>query len=144
VSRQPIEHGFTVFCGLDVAKADHHVVALDRDGRRIIDRRIANDESALAALFAQAIDVAGTARRVPVVVDQPASIGALPVAVARAHGIPVGYLPGLAPDDATTVDLHLVRRTPETPIYQGLSLPFNLQLDQFMSWSRPRDIRCGQ
>jgi hypothetical protein len=31
-----------------------------------------------------------------VVVDQPASIGALPVAVARAGGHQVAYLPGLA------------------------------------------------
>src|SRR5690606_34659794 len=34
--------------------------------------------------------------RVLVVVDQPASIGALPVAVARACGHDVAYLPGLA------------------------------------------------
>ncbi|WP_146705229.1 IS110 family transposase, partial [Shigella flexneri] len=30
------------------------------------------------------------------VVDQPATIGALPVAVARSEGVLVGYLPGLA------------------------------------------------
>ena len=30
------------------------------------------------------------------VVDQPSTIGALPVAVAQAEGIMVGYLPGLA------------------------------------------------
>lgn len=30
------------------------------------------------------------------VVDQPATIGALPVAVAQAAGVTVGYLPGLA------------------------------------------------
>jgi hypothetical protein len=33
--------------------------------------------------------------RVLVVVDQPASIGALPVAVARAVGCQIAYLPGL-------------------------------------------------
>jgi hypothetical protein len=32
----------------------------------------------------------------PVVADQPASTGALPVAVARAAGLQVAYLPGLA------------------------------------------------
>lgn len=32
----------------------------------------------------------------PLVVDQPATIGALPVAVAQAAGVTVGYLPGLA------------------------------------------------
>jgi hypothetical protein len=34
--------------------------------------------------------------RVLVVLDQPASIGALAVAVARSRGIDVAYLPGLA------------------------------------------------
>src|SRR5699024_6845490 len=34
--------------------------------------------------------------RILVVVDQPATIGALPVAVARDMGVMVGYLPGLA------------------------------------------------
>jgi hypothetical protein len=50
------------------------------------------DEGRLRALF---IDLAA---RGPVlmVVDQPATIGALPVAVARAVGCQVAYLPGLA------------------------------------------------
>ncbi len=34
--------------------------------------------------------------RLLLVVDQPAAVGALPVAVARSEGVLVGYLPGLA------------------------------------------------
>ena len=84
--------GYAVFCGLDVGKAAHHVVALDTAGRRLADRPLPNDEPALRALFAQ-LQAHGP---VLVVVDQVASIGALSIAVARARGISVAYLPGLS------------------------------------------------
>jgi hypothetical protein len=41
-------------------------------------------------------DKLGRHGRLLVVVDQPATIGALPVTVARACGVQVAYLPGLA------------------------------------------------
>ena len=90
---QPSERqGLEVFCGVDVARETHHAVALDRGGRRLADRPLPNDEAALRALFSEL-----TGRgQVLVVVDQPASIGALAIAVARSMGIEVGYLPGLA------------------------------------------------
>jgi transposase len=83
---------YKVFCGLDVGKAEHHATALDPSGKRVYDKAIANDEAALRALFTQLGEAAGLV----VVVDQPASIGALPVAVAQAMGIAVEYLPGLS------------------------------------------------
>ena len=81
-----------VFCGVDVAREVHHAVAVDRSGRRLVDRALPNDEAALRALFTE-LAVHG---RLLVVVDQPASIGALAIAVARSMGVEVGYLPGLA------------------------------------------------
>ncbi|GIG93003.1 hypothetical protein Pen02_79390 [Plantactinospora endophytica] len=90
---QPGERqGFEVFCGVDVARETHHAVALDHGGRRLVDRPLPNDEAALRTLFTE-LTVHG---QVLVVVDQPASIGALAIAVARDMGIEVGYLPGLA------------------------------------------------
>jgi transposase len=80
-----------VVIGLDVGKASHHAVALDRQGGVLLDQVVANDEAALRALLARCRG-RGTA---VLVVDQPASIGALPVAVAQAIGLPVGYVPGL-------------------------------------------------
>ncbi|MGC5225487.1 IS110 family transposase [Micromonospora sp. DT81.3] len=81
-----------VFVGLDVGKGEHHAVALDRSGKRIFDKALPNDEARLRQL------ISGLATRGPVlmVVDQPATIGALPIAVAQAEGAVVGYLPGLA------------------------------------------------
>ncbi|MDW5325337.1 IS110 family transposase [Plantactinospora sp. KLBMP9567] len=86
-------HGdYQVFLGLDVGKGDHHAVGLAADGKRLHDAPLPNTEARLRALF----DKLGRHGRVLVVVDQPASIGALPVAVARACGHQVAYLPGLA------------------------------------------------
>jgi len=84
--------GFDVFCGIDVARETHHVVALDPGGRRLVDRPLPNAEPELVDLFAEL----GVHGRVLVVVDQLASIGALAVAVARSRGVTVGYLPGLS------------------------------------------------
>ena len=84
--------GFGVFLGLDVGKGEHHAVGLDPAGKRLYDRSLPNSEPKLRALF----DKLAAHGPLLVVVDQPATIGALPVAVARAGGHQVAYLPGLA------------------------------------------------
>ena len=71
-----------VFCGVEVARETHHAVALDRAGRRLVDRPLPNDETALRNLFTELAERG----RLLVVVDQPASIGALAIAVARSVG----------------------------------------------------------
>jgi hypothetical protein len=103
-----------VFCGIEVARETHHVVALDAGGRRLVDRPLPNAEPELVQLFAE-LEAHGP---VLVVVDQLASIGALAVAVARPRGVTVGYLPGLSmrriadlyPGQATTDarDAHII------------------------------------
>jgi transposase len=82
---------YGVFLGLDVGKSDHHAVALDPSGKRLHDAALPNTEAGLRKLF----DKLGRHGRILAVVDQPASIGALPVAVARACGHQIAYLPGL-------------------------------------------------
>lgn len=81
-----------VFIGLDVGKSEHHAVALDRTGKKLYDKALPQDEARLRQIIA---DLA-TYGPVLLVVDQPATVGALPVAVARSGGATVGYLPGLA------------------------------------------------
>ena len=81
-----------MFCGLDVGKGEHHACALDATGAKLHDRVLPNDEAALVEVFTRL----STHGPVLVVVDQPASIGALSIAVARKLGIDVAYLPGLA------------------------------------------------
>ena len=81
-----------VFVGVDVGKGAHHAVALDLTGKRLLDSALPNDEAKLRALITKLKEHG----RMLLVVDQPATIGAFPVAVARAEGIAVAYLPGLA------------------------------------------------
>lgn len=81
-----------VFVGVDVGKGAHHAVALDRRGKRLLDSALPNEEAKLRALIGKLKEHG----RVLLVVDQPATVGALPVAVARAEGVLVAYLPGLA------------------------------------------------
>lgn len=80
-----------VYVELDVGKAGHHAVALDATGTRLLDRSLPQEEGTLHAILS-ALEAHGP---VLLVVDQPASIGALPVAVAQSMGVAVGYLPGV-------------------------------------------------
>ncbi|EQD28333.1 transposase IS116/IS110/IS902 family protein [mine drainage metagenome] len=81
-----------VFIGVDVGKSEHHAVALDRSGKRLLDRALPNDEAQLRALLTGLREHG----QLLLVVDQPATIGALPVTVAHTEGIRIAYLPGLA------------------------------------------------
>jgi hypothetical protein len=81
-----------VYLGLDVGKGEHHANAMNPAGKKVFDKRLPNTEPKLRELFDKLKAKHGA---VPVVVDQPASIGALPLAVARAAGCQAAYLPGL-------------------------------------------------
>ncbi|MHC5557515.1 IS110 family RNA-guided transposase [Kocuria sp. U4B] len=83
-----------VFIGLDVGKSDHHAVAVTSTGKTVYDKALPNDEARLRAILEELVAIHGP---VLMVVDQPATIGALPVAVAEAtEQVEVAYLPGLA------------------------------------------------
>ena len=76
--------------GLDVGKSSHWACLIDRDGEVLASAPVRNREAELDALFASA--PAGTL----VVVDQFRNIGSLAVRRARAAGLGVAHLPGLA------------------------------------------------
>ncbi|MFJ1887171.1 MULTISPECIES: IS110 family transposase [unclassified Streptomyces] len=82
-----------VFLGLDVGKNAHHGHGLTPAGKKVFDKPLPNSEPRLRAVFDKPAAKFGT---VLVIVDQPASIGALPLTVARDAGCKVAYLPGLA------------------------------------------------
>ncbi|BDB62800.1 MULTISPECIES: IS110 family transposase [Rhodococcus] len=82
---------YAVFCGIDVGKGEHHAVGLDPNGTRLFDKALPNDEAKLRSVF----DRLAEHGPVLVIVDQPNTIGALPVTVARSCGHAVAYLPGL-------------------------------------------------
>lgn len=83
---------YAVFCGLDVGKENHHATALTPDGQRLFDAGLPQSETELRELFTELKEHGP----VLVIVDQPNTIGALPIAVARDADCEVAYLPGLA------------------------------------------------
>src|SRR5699024_974857 len=68
-----------VTIGLDVGKTAHHACAMLASGEIIYDKPLPQDEDQLRQVFTDLQDH-GT---VLMVVDQPNTIGALPIAVAR-------------------------------------------------------------
>ena len=83
---------YAITLGLDVGKTTHHGCALTPKGKRVYDHELPQDEPALRKVITD-LQQHGP---VLVVVDQPNTIGALPIAVARDLGADVAYLPGLA------------------------------------------------
>ena len=60
-----------VFIGIDVGKSEHWATALSRDGQKVLDKALPNDEDRLREVY-QRLQAKG---QVLVVVDQPATIG---------------------------------------------------------------------
>ncbi|WP_211320732.1 IS110 family transposase, partial [Arthrobacter livingstonensis] len=75
-----------IFIGVDVGKSNHHADAIDRKGKKPLDRALPQDEAKLCSII-KAVAGKGT---VLLVVDQPSTIGALPVAVAQATTVVPG------------------------------------------------------
>lgn len=67
-----------VWLGLDVGKSSHHACALDHDGNTILDTPVDQDEKQLRRTIVK-LQRRGT---VLVIVDQPNTIGSLPLTVA--------------------------------------------------------------
>jgi len=79
------------WAGVDVGKEHHHCVVIDAEGRRLLSRRVANDEAVLLALIS---DVTGIAGQVRWAVDISTGEAALLLALLAAHDQPVSYLSG--------------------------------------------------
>jgi transposase len=82
-----------VWAGVDAGKAHHHCVVIDSDGRRLLSRRVANDEPELLKLVG---DVTALADEVTWAVDLPDGGAALLIGLLVGRDQPVLYLPGRA------------------------------------------------
>jgi len=71
---------YALFIGLDVGKSEHHATALTRDADKIYDKALPNSQEQLQHILTDLVDQYGPAL---LAVDQPSTIGALPVAVAQ-------------------------------------------------------------
>lgn len=82
--------GAVAHLGVDVGKRSHWACGIDASGAVVLSRPVENRAADIDRLLAEAGPGA------LVVVDQPRNIGALVLARARAAGMRVAYLPGLA------------------------------------------------
>ena len=73
-----MDTSYAVFCDIDVEEFEHHAVGLAVDGTRRYDKALPNGEARLRAVF----DRLATHGPLLIVVDQPNTIGTLPVTVA--------------------------------------------------------------
>ncbi|MFF7638689.1 IS110 family transposase [Kitasatospora sp. NPDC008050] len=82
-----------IWAGTDIGKTHHHCVVLDAEGRRLLSRKVLNDEPELLALLA---DVLALDDDVAWAVDVADGMAALWINILLNHGQELVYMPGLA------------------------------------------------
>ncbi|WP_329274022.1 IS110 family transposase [Streptomyces sp. NBC_00691] len=88
-----------IWAGLDIGKKHHHAVVIDADGKRLLSRRVMNDENELLQLIADVLEISGD---VLWAVDINTGIAALATGLLLNHGQPVAYLTGRTIHQAST------------------------------------------
>jgi hypothetical protein len=102
-----------VWAGVDTGKTHHHGVVIDHDGRRLLSRRVANDEQELLGLLAAVAELAGP-DQVTWAVDQADGGAALLIGLLVGHDQRLLYPPGRSVNRAAAGDRGEARPTPAT------------------------------
>ncbi|MFD5029781.1 IS110 family transposase [Streptomyces sp. NPDC058405] len=87
-----------IWAGVDIGKTHHHCVVLDAEGKRLLSRRVLNDEPELLALLA---DVLAIDEDAAWAVDVADGMAALLISVLLNHSQQLLYIPGLAVNRAS-------------------------------------------
>ncbi|MFD9269565.1 IS110 family transposase [Streptomyces goshikiensis] len=87
-----------IWAGTDIGKTHHHCVVLDAEGKRLMSRRVLNDEPELLVLLG---DVLALAEDVVWAVDVADGMAALWINVLLNHRQRLVYIPGLAVNRAS-------------------------------------------
>ncbi|MCX4586264.1 IS110 family transposase [Streptomyces sp. NBC_01481] len=82
-----------IWAGIDAGRTHHHCIAIDESGRRLLSRRVANDEPELLELLA---DVLALGDEVTWGIDLADGGAALAIAILLNHDQPVHYISGRA------------------------------------------------
>ncbi|MFI0813889.1 IS110 family transposase, partial [Streptomyces echinatus] len=82
-----------IWAGIDAGKTHHRCVAIDESGRRLLSRRVVNDEPELLELLA---DVLALGDEVTWGIDLADGGAALAIAILLNHDQPVHYISGQA------------------------------------------------
>lgn len=87
-----------IWAGVDIGKEHHHCVVIDAQGKRLLSRRVLNDEPVLLELIG---DVLALSEDVLWAVDINHGGAALLIGLLLGHGQPMAYLTGLAVHQAS-------------------------------------------
>lgn len=87
-----------IWAGVDIGKEHHHCVVIDAQGKRLLSRRVLNDETVLLELIG---DVLALSQDVLWAVDINHGGAALLIGLLLSHGQPMAYLTGLAVHQAS-------------------------------------------
>ncbi|MEU5431706.1 IS110 family transposase [Streptomyces olivoreticuli] len=87
-----------IWAGVDIGKTHHHCVVLDAEGKRLLSRRVLNDEPELLALLA---DVLAVDEDTVWAVDVADGMATLLITMLLNHGQQLLYIPGLAVNRAS-------------------------------------------
>ncbi|MFF3877006.1 transposase, partial [Streptomyces sp. NPDC001978] len=82
-----------IWAGIDSGKGHHHGLALDTDGKTLLSRRVANDESELLKLIGDILGLAD-GEKITWAIDMTGGEPALLLALLINHGQDVLYIPG--------------------------------------------------
>lgn len=82
-----------IWAGIDAGKTHHHCVVLDDTGKRLLSRRVVNDETQLLKLLG---DVLALGEEITWGIDLADGGAALLIAVLISHGQQLLYIPGRA------------------------------------------------
>lgn len=89
-----------IWAGIDSGKAHHHGLALDAEGRKLLSRRVANDEPELLCLIADVLTLA-EGHEVAWAIDMTGGEPALLLTLLVAHGQEILYVTGRAVNRAS-------------------------------------------
>lgn len=101
-----------IWAGLDIGKKHHHAVVIDADGKRLLSRRVMNDERELLQLVGDVLEISGD---VLWAVDINTGIAALAAGLLLNHGQPVAYLTGRTTHQASATYRGEGKTTPVMP-----------------------------
>lgn len=82
-----------IWAGVDAGKTHHHCVVIDADGRRLLSRRVANDEPDLLALISDVLDISDGDQAIWAI-DLADGGAALMIGLLAGHGRHLLYIPG--------------------------------------------------
>ncbi|MEU7061933.1 IS110 family transposase [Streptomyces sp. NPDC046197] len=121
-----------IWAGTDIGKTHHHCVVLDADGKRLLSRRVLNDEPELLALFA---DVMAIDEDVVWAVDVADGMAALWINILLNHGQQLVYIPGLAVNRAAAG----YRGTAKTDAKDAIVIADQARMRRDLTTLRPDD-----